>query len=81
MVLVRVAHPYAVLGKERERVESLADWDKVPTFLKLKKVLKRRKGWISWVLEALLLSHFSFTVFKCMTIGLDGPRPRCAPIR
>ncbi len=49
MVLVRVAHPYAVLGKERERVESPADWDEVLTFLKLKKVLKRREGWISWI--------------------------------
>jgi hypothetical protein len=50
MVLFRVAqyaHPYAVLGKERERVESPADWDEFLTFLKLKKVLKRREGQIS----------------------------------
>jgi hypothetical protein len=65
MVLVRVAHPYAVLGKERERVELPADLDEVPTVLKLKKVLNRREGRISWVQEALLLSRFSFKVFKC----------------
>ncbi len=37
----------AARTKIRERVVSPTDWDEVPTFLKLKKVLKRRKGQIS----------------------------------
>jgi hypothetical protein len=73
MVLARAARPYTVLrlhpfNIKRERVVSPADWDEVPTFLKLKKVLKRREGQIFWVLEALLLSRFSFKGFQMQTL-------------